>query len=90
MSQNKVYQALREIGGEGTTTELRGHLSEKFPDSSLANYATNRVRQLEDKGVVEVNDDTRPFRVKITDDDWDGIRDTLADRDFPPKSEDEE
>jgi len=90
MSQNKVYQGLKEIGGEGTTAELRSHLSEKFPDSTLADYAVNRLRQLEDKGVVEIDDTSRPYRVEIIDDNWDGIKEALAERDFPPKSADEE
>jgi PleD family two-component response regulator len=90
MSQNKVYQGLKEIGGEGTTTELRDHLSEKFPDSTLADYAVNRLRQLEEKGVVKIDDSSTPYRVVVIDDNWDGIKETLAERDFPPESEDEE
>ncbi|MDB2239207.1 hypothetical protein [Halorubrum ezzemoulense] len=90
MSQNKVYQGLKEIGGEGTTTELRDHLSEKFPDSTLADYAVNRLRQLEEKGVVKIDDSSTPYRVVVIDDNWDGIKETLAERDFPPEPEDEE
>ncbi|MDB2243100.1 hypothetical protein [Halorubrum ezzemoulense] len=90
MSQNKVYQGLKEIGGEGTTTELRDHLSEKFPDSTLADYAVNRLRQLEEKGVVKIDDSSTPYSVVVIDDNWDGIKETLAERDFPPESEDEE
>ncbi|WP_323677807.1 hypothetical protein [Halorubellus sp. PRR65] len=90
MSQNKVYQGLKDIGGEGTTTELRDHLSEKFPDSTLADYAVNRLRQLEEKGVVKIDDSSTPYRVVVIDDNWDGIKETLAERDFPPESEDEE
>lgn len=90
MSQNKVYQSLKEIGGEGTTSELRDHISENFPDSTLSDYAVNRLRQLEEKGVVEIDESSVPYRVEIIDDDWEGIKETLAERDFPPKSEDEE
>lgn len=89
MSQNKVYQGLKEIGGEGTTTELRDHLSEKFPDSTLADYAVSRLRQLEEKGVVKIDESSRPYRVVIINDNWDGIKETLAERDFPPRPKDE-
>lgn len=89
MSQNKVYEALKEVGGEGTTAELREHLAEKFPDSTLPDYAVNRLRQLEDKGVVEIDDSSTPYYVRITDENWEGIRDSLADRDFPPQSKKE-
>jgi hypothetical protein len=90
MSQNKVYEALKEIGGEGTTAELRDHISEKFPDLTLSDYAVNRLRQLEDKNVVDIDDSSTPFYVRITDENWDGVRESLADRDFPPDSNDEQ
>lgn len=90
MSQNRVYEGLQEIGGKGTTKELKEHLSEKFPDSTLPDYATNRLRQLEEKGVVKINETSSPYYVEIIDDEWDGINKTLAKRDFPPKSKDEE
>lgn len=90
MSQNKVYESLKEIGGEGTTAELREHISEKFPNSSLSDYAVNRLRQLEQKNVVEIDDSSIPFYVRIIDENWEGIRDSLANRDFPPQSNDEQ
>lgn len=86
MSQNKVYQALKEIGGEGTTTELRDHLSDKFSNSSLPDYAMNRLRKLEEKDVVNIDDSSIPFCVHITDENWEGVQDSLAHRDFPPGS----
>jgi hypothetical protein len=89
MSQNKVYEALKEIGGEGTTAELREHISEKYPNSTLSDYAVNRLRQLEEKNVVEIDDSSTPFYVHIIDENWEGIRESLADRDFPPESNDE-
>ena len=90
MSQNKVYRSLKEIGGEATTTELRDHLSEKFPDSTLPDYAVNRLRQLEEKGVVDIDDSSTPYHIEITDENWDGVKESLANRDFPPQSGNEE
>lgn len=89
MSQNKVYEALKEIGGEGTTAELREHLAEKFPNSTLPDYAVNRLRQLEEKNVVEIDDSSAPFSVHIVNENWEGIQDSLAARDFPPQTKDE-
>lgn len=85
-----MYEGLKEMDGEGTTTELKNHLSEKFPDSTLPDYAANRLRKLEEKGVVEIDDTSRPYYVEIIDEEWDGINQELAERDFPPKSKDEE
>lgn len=73
MSQNKVYEGLEEIGGEGTTGELREHLAEKFPDSTLPEYAVNRLRQLEEKNVVEIDDGSSPYQVRIIDENWEGF-----------------
>lgn len=87
MSQNKVYAALEAIGGEGSTVELREHLEEKFPDQTISKYAVNRLRQLEEKDVVEIDDSSMPYHVRIVDEDWDGIQESLAQRDFPPGSE---
>lgn len=89
MSQDKVYQGLQEIGGEGTTTELREYLSDRFPNSTLPDYVTNRLRKLEDKNVVEINDHSRPYHAKIIDNEWNGINNNLAKRDFPPESSDD-
>ena len=84
MSQNKVYEALKEINGEGTTTELREHLAEKYPHSTLSDYAVNRLRRLEEKNIVEIDDESVPYHVVISDEDWEGVQKSLANRDFPP------
>lgn len=89
MSQNKVYQGLKQIGGEGSSSDLRDHLEEKYPDSTLPEYCMNRLRQLEEKDVVEVDDTQTPYYVKLIDENWAGVQDSLAERDFPPKSTDE-
>lgn len=89
MSQNKVYKALKEIGGEGTTAKLREHISEKHPNSTLSDYAINRLRRLEEKNIVEIDDSSTPFYVRIIDENWEGIPESLADRDFPSESNDE-
>jgi len=88
MSQNKVYDALEEIGGEGTTAELREHISSKFPDSTLPDYATDRLRKLEEKDVVEIDETKPPYYVKIMDEDWNRVPESLCHNDFPPASED--
>lgn len=88
MSQNKVYQALKKIGSEGTTSDVRAQLKDEFPESTLPDYATNRLRQLEEKGVIEIDDSSTPYYVRIIDHEWEGIRESLSDRDFPPESVD--
>lgn len=90
MSQNKVYQALKAIGGEGTTSAIRAHLKDEYPDSTLYKYATNRLRKLEKKGIVEIDESSNPYHVYLVDDDWDGVPDNLSSRDFPPNSGDNE
>lgn len=87
MSQNKVYMALKEIGGEGTTTEIRERLSEKFPNSTLPHYAVHQLRNLEKKGIVEIDDDVSPFYVRITNHNWEGIQHSLAHRESKIRSE---
>lgn len=90
MSQNKVYAALRELGGKATTTEIRHKLEEEYPDSTLYKYTTNRLRSLEEKEVVGMDESSKPFNVYIVDEDWDGIPESLAHRSFPPGSENEQ
>lgn len=88
MSQNKVYQSLKEIGGEGSTDELRSYLKNEYPDLTLHQYATDRLRTLEKKGIVEIDDNSIPYYIYIVDEDWEGIPDNLDSRDFPPASGD--
>ncbi|MFC3477093.1 hypothetical protein [Halobacterium litoreum] len=88
MSQNKVYRALMHLGERTTTSELRTYLEDEYPDSKLHLYASDRLRKLEEKGVVEIDDDTQPFEVRLLDDDWEGIPSSLANRSFPPESGD--
>jgi uncharacterized membrane protein len=90
MSQNKVYGILKEIGGEASTSEVRRRLEEKYPDSTLHEYVTNRLRSLEEKDVIEIDKSSRPYYVRIVDEDWEGIPESIANRDFPPKSDDNE
>ena len=84
-SQNRVYEALQTLGGEATTSELRARLREEYPDSKLYEYLTNRLRRLE-KGVVAIDDGSTPFEARIVDEEWGGVPDSLANRDFPPGS----
>jgi hypothetical protein len=89
MSQNKVYEALKDIGGEGTTSEVRERLKEKYPDSKIPAYATNRMRQLEQKDIVHIDDSSTPFYVTVIDYNWQGIPESLSNRDFPKDSTNE-
>ncbi|MFC7188273.1 hypothetical protein [Halorubrum yunnanense] len=89
MSQNKVYMALKEIGGEGTTTEIREHLAEKFPNSTLPHYTVHQLRNLENKDIVDIDDNTSPFYVRIIDHNWEGIQRSLAYSELQLQSKDE-
>lgn len=90
MSQNKVYSALEDLDGEANTDELREKLNEKYPDSTLHKYATQRLRSLEEKGVVELIEDSSPLTARIIDDEWEGVPENISHQNFPPQPDSDE
>jgi DNA-binding HxlR family transcriptional regulator len=47
-----VLKILKELGGEATSGEIRRRAKEKFPDRSLYQYVSDRLRKLEKNGYV--------------------------------------
>lgn len=86
MSQNAVYEILQDLGGEASGSEITAEARQRYPDKSLHKYTATRLRSLADKEVVEIDTGTGDGHVnhyRIVDDDWDGVSETLANRDFP-------
>lgn len=53
MSQRKVYEILKELGGEATTGEVRERAKEKYPKNTLHMYASDRLHKLSKWGIVK-------------------------------------
>lgn len=88
MSQNRVYQILKDLDGEASSSDIIKEAEKRYPESSLNKYATVRLRSLEEKGVIdEISDEMdtsgRSLYWKIKDPDWDGIPESQANKDFP-------
>ena len=56
MSQDDIYEILKELGGEASTSDIRKRAKEKFPDRSLYSYVTNRLKKMEKKGILQSTD----------------------------------
>uniref|UniRef100_A0A7V3KNY3 Uncharacterized protein n=1 Tax=candidate division WOR-3 bacterium TaxID=2052148 RepID=A0A7V3KNY3_UNCW3 len=52
MSQKEVYEIIKELGGEATYSEIKRRAKEKFPNLTLWQYVTDRLKKLEKKGYV--------------------------------------
>lgn len=52
MSQRKVYDLVRSLGGEATTPEIKEAAIAEYPRASLHKYATNRLNSLEGWGFI--------------------------------------
>jgi uncharacterized membrane protein len=52
MSQKEVYEIIKELGGEATYREIKRRAKEKFPNLTLWQYVTDRLKKLEKKGYV--------------------------------------
>jgi Fe2+ or Zn2+ uptake regulation protein len=53
MSQEKVYEILKELGGKARTTEIRDRAKAKFPEATLYKYVGQQLNQLEKYGCVK-------------------------------------
>ena len=52
MSQKEVYDIIKELGGEATYREIKRRAKEKFPNLTLWQYVTDRLKKLEKNGYV--------------------------------------
>jgi DNA-binding HxlR family transcriptional regulator len=53
MSQRDVYEILKEIGGKATTNEIRNLAKNKYPNRTLYQYVSDRLKKLQKWGYVE-------------------------------------
>jgi hypothetical protein len=54
MSQSDVYAILVELGGKGSTSQIRQKAKEKYPKRTLYTYVVNRLKKLEAYGFVRL------------------------------------
>lgn len=47
MSQDDVFDIIKELDGKATTAQIRKHTREKYPTRSLFSYITNRLKKLQ-------------------------------------------
>jgi Fe2+ or Zn2+ uptake regulation protein len=88
MSQNKVYQILKDLGGEASSSEIIEEARQRYPESTLHRYVTVRLRALERKDIVdeitdEVDGTGKSLYWEIIEENWEGIPDDIAKKDFP-------
>ncbi len=65
MSQEKVYEILKELGGEATTGEISRIAKQKYPTADLYHYVSTRLGQLEKFHIVEKTKTKESFKWKI-------------------------
>jgi uncharacterized membrane protein len=53
MSQEDVYNLLKDLGGKATTNEIKEAAKKKYPDCSLYTYVWTRLSKLEQYGCVK-------------------------------------
>lgn len=47
MSQEKIYDIIKELGGEATTKEIKDRIKQKYPNATLHLYVNQQLRKLE-------------------------------------------
>lgn len=55
VSQTKIYDIIKELGGTAYPKEIKQMAREKYPDSSLHSYVYHPLKNLKRWGIVEKN-----------------------------------
>ena len=68
MSQEDVFNILKELGGEATTEQIRKKARVKYPKRTLYLYVLNRLRKLEkDKQILFIRENWRIIKKNVKD-----------------------
>jgi hypothetical protein len=54
MSQEVVYNVLKELGGKATSAQIRAVIAKRYPTSTFDRYVSNRLRQLQKKDIIKL------------------------------------
>lgn len=64
MSQKKVYELLKALGGKATAKEISKLARERYPQASLYKYVYDRLYRLKKWGYIDRNSDGQWFIIE--------------------------
>lgn len=53
MSQKKIYEIIKSCGGKVSRRTITNIVNEKYPNTTMHVYISNRLTKLEEKGVIK-------------------------------------
>lgn len=53
MSQQKIYEVINSCGGKASRRMITDIVKEKYPNTTMHVYISNRLKRLEKKGIIK-------------------------------------